>query len=229
MAIRAFFLSLLLLLICAACKKEPLFDGANCEGNCYILTGKLYDPAQGKNLPGVDLRFYYKEWRGMASSRTDYLGKAATDADGNYRFIFDGTNYQNKIGSFYMEAYKDNMFHDVYDGRKLPHFYLDSVQYGVPFNQDFPLYKPATIEIKVLAGKLDSGQSITVSQNFGKRGFVKTISGTGGPVNTTFTFKTAGGLMSYVWATKADASPITTIQDSVIIHANTTKQIEIRF
>jgi hypothetical protein len=221
--------ALLLVLAFTACvNRDPLFDGVNCTGNCYVLTGKIYDPALGTGLSKVDLRFYFKQYLGMASNRTEYLGKATTDANGNYRFTFDGTGYKDKMGSFYIEANKDDMFYGHGTGKRLPYFDLDSAQYNVAFNHDYPLYRPATIKINVTADKLDIGHYITVTRNYGQGGYGETINGTGGPVNKTFTFKTAGGVTTYVNAIKTDTQPHTVVQDSVKVEVNATRQINIR-
>ncbi len=104
----------------SSCRKDknPLFDGVNCSGNCYVLTGKLIDSAANSGVATGEINFYFNDNTGTFSNKKIFLGRAITDLNGDYTFRFDGSRFNNVRGYYYAEAYKGNMFAEpVYENR----------------------------------------------------------------------------------------------------------------
>src|SRR6476620_12380823 len=91
----------IIVLLTACIKTKQEFDGVNCSGNCYILTGKVVDTPSNAGLQGVELRFYYRPpGYTLIRDPTRYLGKAMTNSNGDYKFQFDGTKYKTGAGYY---------------------------------------------------------------------------------------------------------------------------------
>src|SRR5215212_7955374 len=97
LALMKYILSLGVLVLFISCRKNrPLFDGVNCSGNCYVLTGKITDTPSNAGIAGADIRFYYRPAGYTIFDNTKYLGKAMTNGNGEYKFQFDGSNYKTR-------------------------------------------------------------------------------------------------------------------------------------
>lgn len=220
----------LTLLFVNSCRKsnDALFDGVNCTGNCYVLTGKLIDSALNSGISGGEIKFYFKDITGTFSSKTIYLGRSITDANGNYSFRFDGNRFKNFMGYYYAEAFNGSMFggDQLYPNR-VATFDLDTSLFNVPFIQNFPLFRPATVKVRVVATASTNFQFLTVDYSYGKVGQGIVFNG-GRSIDTTITWKTAGDLRTFVQADAVGNGVNIQKRDTLIVPTNNTRQIEIR-
>lgn len=218
------------MLVVNSCRKnnDALFDGVSCSGNCYILTGKLTDTAANSVISGGELKFYFKDITGTFSSKTLYLGRTITDANGNYSFNFNGDRFKNVMGYYYAEAYNGSMFggDQLYPNR-VATFDLDTSFYNVPFVQNFHLFRPATVKVRVVASAVTNFQFLTVDYSYGKVGQGIVFNG-GRSIDTTITWKTAGDLRTFVQADAVGNGVNIQRRDTLIVPTNNTSQIEIR-
>ncbi|MEJ7823294.1 MAG: hypothetical protein WKF85_13300 [Chitinophagaceae bacterium] len=223
----AFILALLLFNSCGK-NKNPLFDGINCTGNCFILAGKILDSAVITGLSNAEIKFYFKDITGTIIRKNIYLGRAFTDPAGNYTFKFDGTSLKNTYGYYYAEAYNGNLFHDPFYGNRMPEFNLDSTLYNVPVIQNFSLFRPAYLKVRIIASMVTSSQSLTVSYHYGKVGHGVVVNG-GRQIDTTITLKTAGDIRTFIQADIRDVGFSISKKDTILVNSNTTRQYEIKF
>lgn len=182
-----------------ACRKtRPEFNGVDCSGNCYILTGKVVDTPSNSGLEGVELKFYYRP-RGYAlfSDPTRYLGKTTTNANGEYKFQFDGTKYRSGAGYFRMVATKAGYFYNPNNQNDVATFYLDSSQFNVPYRQNFALFRPAKINVRFKAQTVTNFEFLTFSYHYGTSGMSISFNGRR-QIDTTVTFQTAGDIRTFV-------------------------------
>lgn len=207
--------------------KDALFDGVSCSGNCYILTGKLSDSAAGAGIADGEIKFYFDNNTGIFSNNKTYLGRAVTDVNGNYTFRFDGSRFNAVRGYYYAEAYKGNMFVDPMYLNRVANFSLDSSLYNVPFTQNFSLFKPATVKVRVVASTVTNFQYLTVSYSYGKISNGIVFNG-GRTIDTIITWKTAGDLRTFVQGDAVGNGVNIQKKDTVTIPTNDTRQIEIR-
>ena len=218
------------MLIVNSCRKnnDALFDGVNCSVNCYILTGKLIDSAATGGIADGELKFYFKDITGTFSSKTIYLGRATTDVNGNYKFRFDGSRFKNVMGYYYAEAFSGSMFGgDLLYPNRVATFNLDTSFYSLPFIQNFPLFRPATVKVRVVASTVTNFQSLTVGYNYGKVGNGIIFNG-GRSIDTTIIWKTAGDLRTFIQADAVGNGVNIQKRDTLIVPTNNTRQIEIR-
>jgi hypothetical protein len=217
------------MLLVSSCRKDkdPLFDGVNCSGSCYVLTGKLVDSAANSGIATGEIKFYFNDGTGTFSNKKIYLGRAVTDANGNYTFRFDGSRFNNVRGYYFAEAFKGNMYADpVYENR-VATFNLDTSLYNVPYIQNFPLFRPATVTVRVITSTVTNFQYLTVDYSYGKVGNGIVFNG-GRRIDTTITWKTAGDLRTFVQGVAVGNGVNIRIRDTVIIPTNGTRQVEIR-
>jgi hypothetical protein len=226
-AIAVFLLIILLLLSCRK-DKDPLFDGVNCSGNCYILSGRLIDSVSKTGIADGEIRFYFQDNTGTFSSKKIYLGRTATNADGGYRFSFDGSKTDNKLGYYYAEAFKGYMFADLVYPNRVNTFHLDSSSYNIPFEQNFPMFRPAYLKVRVIAANVTNFQFLTVSYSYGKTGIGLIFHG-GRNIDTVITWKTAGDLNTFVKADAVGNGVQIERSDTVLVGMNSTQQIVLRF
>lgn len=220
----------LTLLIVNSCRKndDALFDGVSCSGNCYILTGKLIDTAANAGIPGSELKFYFNDLTGTFSSKTIYLGRSITDASGNYSFRFDGNRFKYVMGYYYAEAFNGSMFGgDQQYPNRVATFNLDTSFYNVPFVQNVPLFRPATIKVRVIASAVTNFEFLTINYSYGSVGQGIVFNG-GRTIDTTITWKTAGDISTFVQADALGNGVNIQRRDTVIIPTNDTRQVEIR-
>jgi hypothetical protein len=215
--------------VLVACRKEkkPVFDGVNCTGNCYILTGTLVDSVVNTGIAEGEMKFYFRDNTGTFSSKTVYLGKATTGTNGSYTFRFDGSSFNNRWGYYYAEAYNGNMFSDPVYQNRVGVFYLDTSMYNIPLVQYFTLFRPATLKVRVIASAVTNFQYLTVDYNYGKAGKGIIFNG-GRTIDTVITWKTAGDLRSFVQADAVGNGVNIQKRDTVVVPANGTRQVEIR-
>jgi hypothetical protein len=226
LTITTFFVTMLF--VCSCRKKDPLFDGVTCSGNCYILTGKLIDSAANTGIARGEIKFYLDETTGPFSSQKRFLGRATTDENGNYSFKFDGNRLKNAKGYYYAEAFSGNMFGENQSfPNRVATFYLDTSIYNLPFIQNFALFHPATVKVRVIASTVTNFQFLTVSYNYGKVGGGIVFNGNRS-IDTTITWKTAGDLKTFVHASATGNGVNIEKRDSLIIPTNLMRQIEIR-
>jgi len=224
------FLLLLVIITATSCfkNKNPLFDGVSCTGNCYELTGQVTDSAGAVPLSNAEVKFFYKYSSGILISRTDYLGKASTNSLGQYKFRFDGSRYNYLMGYYYAEVYKGDFFADPGYKNRVGIFHLDSTQYNLPFVQNFSLFRPATLKVRVIVPASANFQIITVSCEFGRGGNGISMNG-GRAIDTTLSWSTAGDLRTYVRADAVSNGVAVTRKDSIIVSTNSTGTVTINF
>ena len=206
--------------------KQPKFDGVTCNSKCYILTGVLLDSAFNKGIANGEVKFYFN-YSGGIFGRTDFLGRVKTDALGSYRFVMPGNVYQYVSGYFYAEAYKDNMFASPFYKNQVATYFLDSTDFDKPVVKNLLLFRPATLKLRVIATTVTGFRFLTVNYSYGKGsdGFV-----INGPrsIDTTFTFKTAGDIRTFITVDAKGNGVNVEKFDTIFIPANNTRQVEIR-
>lgn len=181
-----------------SCKKtKPEFDGVSCSANCYILTGKIVDTPFNTALQGVELRFYYRPpGNPLFYDPTRYLGKTQTNASGEYKFQFDGTNYKTRSGYYWIQATKSGYFFAP-SNSNLNVFDLDSTQFNIPFNQNFPLFRPAKLTVRFRATTVTNFEFLTFSYHHGGGGAGIALNGRR-TIDTTIIYQTAGDINTFV-------------------------------
>lgn len=210
-------------------KNDPLFDGVNCTGNCFILNGNLIDSAGGTGISGGTIKFYFHEFRGGTfGAKKILLGETITGSGGQYSFRFDGSRFARMQGWFTAEAFKDDYFHDPVNQNTVSVFDLDSTRYNIPFIQQFSLFRPATLRVRVIASTVTNFQYLTVDCSYGKASNGVVLNG-GRSIDTTLVFKTAGDLRSFIQADARGNGVFITRYDTLIVPARNSRQIEIRF
>jgi len=226
---RLYITTLVTMIFVASCRKDkdPIFDGVNCSGNCYILTGKLLDSATNTGIASGEIKFYFNDNTGTFSNKKIYLGRAGTDANGNYTFKFDGNRFNNVRGYYYAEAFKGNMFYDPFYPNRVSIFNLDTSFYNLPFIQNFPLFRPATVKVRIATSSITNFQYLTVSYSYGKVGSGIVFNG-GRTIDTTITWKTAGDLRTFIQADAVGNGVNIQKRDTLVVPTNNTGQIEIR-
>lgn len=224
------FFLLLVLMTAGSCikNKNPLFDGVSCTVHCYELTGWVTDSAAAVPLSNAEVKFYYKYNSGIFISRTDYLGKTTTNSAGQYRFLFDGSRYNYLNGYYYAEVFKGDFFAGPGYKNRVGIFDLDTTQYNLPFVQNFALFRPAIVKVRVTAPASAGFQIITVAYEYGRGGNGAAING-GRAIDTTMSWSTAGDLRTYVRADAVKNGTAVTIKDSITVTANGTGTIELKF
>ena len=218
------------MLLVNSCRKNnvALFDGVTCTGSCYILAGKLIDSATTGAIAHGELKFYFEDIRGTFSSKKIYLGKATTDMNGNYTFRFNGSQFKNIMGYYYIEAFSGNMFGgDLTYPNRVTTFDLDTSFYNLQFIQNLPLFRPATVKVRVVASAVTNFQFLTVDYSYGKVGNGIVFNG-GRSIDTTIIWKTAGDLPTVIQTDAVGNGVNIHKRDTLIIPTNNTRQIEIR-
>ena len=221
---------LLSMLFVNSCRKnnDGIFDGVSCSGSCYTLTGKLIDSAAKAGINGGEIKFYFKDLTGTFSSKTIFLGRAISDLNGNYNFRFDGSRFNNVKGYYFADAFSGGLFGiDLLYPNRVATFNLDTSFYNIPYIQHLPMFRPATIKIRVVASAVTNFQFLTVDYNYGKTGQGIVFNG-GRAIDTTITWKTAGDLRTFIQAVAVGNGVDIQKRDTLIIPTNNTKQIEIR-
>ena len=187
---------IILLLSVFACKKtDAEFDGINCIGNCYFLTGKIVDTPANNQLKGVELNFYYKP-ASLMFDNTQYLGKTMTDEKGAYKFQFDGSNYKLNRGYFYIKGTKQDYFCNVHQNDILGYFNLDSTQINDSTKQNFSMFKVSKLKVHYSIQNNTNFQFLTFSYGIGQstQGWIFG----GGKYDTTIEYITAKDIRTFV-------------------------------
>ena len=185
-----------LIFLLVACRKtKPEFDGVNCSGNCYILTGKIVDTPSNSGLQGVGLKFYYRP--SAYAWFSDYIGKTTSAANGDYKFQFEGTKYKTGQGYFLIQATKSGYFYDALNQNEVAVFSLDSSRFNIPFIQNFALFRPAKLTVRFRATTITNFEFLTFTYNYGNTGYGIVLNGNQ-TIDTTVTFKTAGDIRTFV-------------------------------
>jgi hypothetical protein len=206
--------------------KQPKYDGVTCSSKCFILTGVLLDSAFNRGIANGEVKFFYHHSGGIFG-RTDFIGRVKTDAAGNYRFVMPGSGYPNMYGYFYAEAYKDNMFASPFYKNQVATYFLDSTDFDVPVVKNLLLFRPATLKLRVIATTVTGFSFLTVSYGYGKGSDGVAINGPRS-IDTTFTFKTAGDIRTFI-SVDAKGNGVNVEKfDTIVIPANATRQVEIR-
>lgn len=202
------YLSLFVLIV--SCKKAtdntPMFDGVNCSGNCFILRGVVTDTPTNKRLNNVEVRFYLGkltvgqiQWPLPDPDEVYYLGKTYSNNNGEYEFKFNGTGLKYGSSLYYIQATKQGYIYGPTPAHyKVRNFYLDSNNFDIPFVQNFHLFFPATMKVRIKTSTVTNYKFIAFGYSYGN-GIGNGINIEGGrQIDTTVTFKTAGGIQSFL-------------------------------
>jgi hypothetical protein len=134
--------------------------------------------------------------------------------------------FKDVLGYYYIDAFSSDMIGgDIIYPNRVATFDLDSTKYNVPFIQNFPLFRPATIKIRVVTS-VDNFQFLTVNSSYGKVSKGIILNG-GRYIDTTFSWKTAGDVLTFIQADAVGHGVDIHKKDSLVIPANTTGNIEI--
>jgi hypothetical protein len=192
-------LTITIVFLLTACRKtKPEFDGVNCSGNCYVLTGKVIDTPSNIGLKGVELKFYYRPpGYALFWDPTRYLGNTTSNSIGEYKFQFDGIKYKTGVGYYKIQASKNGYFYDPLNQNDVKIFYLDSSQFNLPLKQDFALFRPATLTVRFRATTITNFEFLTFSYYYAAPGTGIILNGRR-TIDTTITFKTAGDINTIV-------------------------------
>ena len=127
---------------------------------------------------------------------THYLGKTTTDAKGEYKFQFDGNNYKQNSGYFYIKGTKQDYFCNVQQDDILGYFNLDSTQINDTTHQNLKMFKVSKLKIHYLVQNITNFQFLTFSYGIGqgKQGWVFG----GGKYDTTIEYNTAKGIPTFI-------------------------------
>jgi hypothetical protein len=224
--LRIFYFILLITATSCFKGKEPMYDGVTCNSKCFILTGVLLDSAFNKGIANGEVKFFYHHSGGIFG-RTDFIGRVKSDAAGNYRFVMPGNGYPNMFGYFYAEAYKDNMFAGLIYKNQVATYFLDSTDFDKPVVKNLLLFRPATLKLRVIATTVTGFSFLDVDYGYGKGSEIVTINGPRS-IDTTFTFKTAGDIRTFI-SVQAKGNGVNVEKfDTIVIPANNTRQVEIR-
>lgn len=208
-------------------KDKAKFDGITCSGNCFILKGHLKDTPYLNNLSGVELKFYYRKTHGWFSS---YLGKAYTDAGGNYQFKFDATDYLNpKDGYFSIVSYKEGYMTYLISKNLMPsYFHLDSTHINLPFTQNCTVVKIANIKVNIKANTQVNFKTLKFSYHYG-RGIINLWHNGPGPYEKSFSIETAEGLPTKIEWNVTGNNTSAKGQDTIVVLPNTEPVYDIEF
>jgi hypothetical protein len=218
------------LLTLISCRKDkPLFNGQTCDGDCYILSGKLIEAQTNAPLSNIQLKFYYRpSGYFIFYNPTKYLGNTVTSLDGNYNFKFNSKKFKNPTGYFYIKGEKDGYI-DKNNGTEagnLALFDLDSTKVNVPQLFNLKLFKASILKIKVKAVNNTNYSFLTINYNYGTNGYGPALNG-GRPIDTTFVFKTASDIPTYIhWYAMGNGINIEK-RDTLTVPSGTEKTYEI--
>ncbi len=225
------------LFILTSCKKDkidkPIFDGINCSGNCFILKGVVTDTPSNQTLSNVEVRFYLGQLtNGQFPTPPDklYLGKTLSNANGEYEFKFDGTNFKYGSSLYYIEASKnDYIYGPRPEQQKIKLFYLDSSNFNVPFVQNFNLFRPTTLKVRFRATTITNFNFIAFGYSYG--------GGLGGGINidgrrqidTTVNFTTGGNVQSFIMYGAYGNGVTIERRDTLMLSPNTVTEYLVNF
>ena len=210
-----------------ACRKTiPEFDGINCTGNCYILTGRVVDTPSTAGLQGVELKFFYRPpGYALLTNPTRYLGKTTTNQKGEYNFKFDGTAFKDNGGYYRIQAEKAGYFYGHLKQNDIS-FDLDSTDFNVPLKQDFALYRAANLTVRFFATTNTNFEFLTFSYNYGPLGTGIIFPG-GRKIDTIITYQTAGDISTFVqWETTGNNINIQK-RDTLVVARGGTAQYQV--
>jgi hypothetical protein len=94
--------------------------------------------------------------------------------------------------------------------------------YNLPFIQNFPLFRPATVKKRVVASTVTNIQFLTVDFSYGKVGQGIVFNGNRS-IDTTITWKTAGDLSTFTQASAVGNGGNIRKRDTLIVPTNNTR------
>lgn len=211
-------------------KKDPLYDGITCTGDCFIVTGIVKDSANNTGLSGAEVRIFFRHVSGgILPGRTDFIGRAISETDGNYTFRFNSSNYVNGYGYFYAEVYKDFYFFDPFYYQRSGAIDLQPSNVNIPYAMDFTMFREAKLKIKLVASDITNFQFLDVGYGFGTRSRGVVINGNGRKIDTTLVFATAGDIGTIINCSATGNGINITKTDTVIVPAKGERVVEFRF
>ena len=238
MAINRFLLLCALLgtlFLISSCKKKnkPQFKGDNCVGDCYRISGSVLDKSADTQLSSVQLRIYfYRTGYLLFGSRTTFLGRIYTNADGSFNFSFDAKFYKNPKGYFFIEADLDNYLSDEFlypyttNPKQLIEFDLDSNKINKPQKFVINLYQKAILNLNLKANGPDNVSAVAAGIKFNNDKLEKFIR-IKGKLDTTLKFTVPGDAKTYIiWRSYDSAVQLNKI-DSIIIPRGSEKNYSI--
>lgn len=86
----------ILLLLCSSCRKSK-FANEICSSNCLIISGTIKkDTSNPTPIENLEMRIFSARSTGIGMSRRLLL-KTFTDANGDYNFSFDASEYLDEV------------------------------------------------------------------------------------------------------------------------------------
>lgn len=202
------------------CQKEPAFDGVNCEGNCYIITGKVIDSASNIGIPDVTIEFNWeRNPHSTIFNPTLILAKTVTNDNGEYKFNIDGSKLSSENWYSYKTThpeYSSNPINsDDYIG-----FNLKNISYGIPYIKNISMFKPGTLKFHVKSDDTTSFDYLGIRYKFKKVFFASSIRGNK-KIDTIMNINTVGGFYThFTWQTTKNDINSLIKTDSIFVPEN---------
>ena len=209
----------------SSCKKNTEEEGIECKGYCFMLKGQLLDTPANNKISGVELKFYYDQLSFFNLFSAKYLGSVITDANGEYIFDFDATNFRDPDYVFVMKYSKPGYFYQPSDYNDLSLFHLVDSNINVPYVQNFTLYKSATLKVHIKVSTFTDFNYLEFRHSYKTSSLYFSHNYPGHhPFEVTFTEMTAGDVNTYI---KCETDHVVQVNDSIIIPAGTEQLYEI--
>jgi hypothetical protein len=210
-------------------KNKPLYDGVNCNNNCFTIVGTVIDTPSMQGIKNADVRLYFNEDQSLSIFRnTKYVGKTFTDANGKYQFRFDGTALSKSTdGYYFIKITEQAHFLDSYFNRLNNSFQLDSSHFNKTVIKDFIMFRNAKLNLRIKGAALATDH-VTVSTDFGglPAGWVLKGRRT---IDTSFIIPVGGDIYTRVYLDFAKNGIGQRIIDSTKVTQQTTGQMIISF
>ena len=222
----------LIILIVAffSCRKnDPMYDGVNCNNNCFTIVGTVIDTPSMKGIANADVRLYFNEDQSLSIFRNaKYVGRTSSDANGKYQFRFDGSSLSKSTdGYYFIKITEQAYFLDTYINRLNNSFQLDSSHFNKTEIKNFILFRNAKLNLRIKGAALATDH-VTVSTDFGGLPTGWVIKGRR-TIDTSFTIPVGGDIYTRVYLDFAKNGVAQRIIDSTKVPQQTTGQMIISF
>lgn len=217
-------------LLLLSCKKnEPLFDGVNCDNNCFIISGKIVDTPSVQGIANTEVRLYFNEDRNLTIFRnTKYVGRTFTDANGRYQFRFNGSSLARSAdGYYFVKITHQDHFLDNYLNRLNHSFQLDSSDFNKVTMKDFTMFRNAKLNLRI-KGLLRTSDQVTISTDHGGLPVGWVLNG-GRTIDTTLNLQVGGDIFTRATIDLLSNGVNKRSVDSIKVARSTTGQLTISF
>ena len=151
-----------------ACKKD----------NTNFIEGYFYEDCNKTPTANFDLKIYTITIYGLKGPKEEYLGEVETDANGYFKFEFEGDpsitshQFRHNGNEYFTKPYKKKSTFCAFKNVKCTHHVI--IKTDKPFTNQDTLYFGAVLNATeiILAGPFTNGQTIpiTIRPNFGSTG-----------------------------------------------------------